>query len=414
MPARMTSIATPTSAVLAVLIALAGCGKGNLNAGAASTAKTPASCAATVLETLGHVARRIYDEGVQSERTGSARYLIGASLPLRGAVERGDPAGTRAAAQALVAGGHMTNLRVMRGSQLLADVGGPAVAPLKGTLTGVGGLPIATYVTSVWTDGGLIAETDGVTGGAVALHAHTGTLAGSLALPRHKLAAKGTFKLGGVGYQYVSFRAESYPSGVLREYLLEPIRATGPRCGASSEETLVNTLSHIAGLIYAGEAGRRTLPQIRRVQRNQPLLAAVARRDPLAAKTAVEALLTEHIVRIRVYAGANLLTDVGGPFVLAPVGAPLRLGGHTIGSLVLSIQDDEGYLRLTRRLAGLRVLMYMGSQLVKNSLGPGPGAVPASGSYVYRGHDFRVFTLNTRAFPSGPLTVRVLIPIPYS
>jgi len=413
MPARMTSIATRAGAVLALVAALAGCGKGNLSASAPRTAE---SCAATVLETLGHVALRIYDEGVHSERTGSARYLIATSLPLREAVERGDRKATRAAAQVLVAGGHMTNLRVMRGGQLLADVGGPAVAPLTGTLTGAGGVPIGTYVTSVWSDGGLVAETDGVTGGAVALRAHASSLAvgGSLALGRRRLAGKGTLELRGVSYQYVSFHAESYPSGVLREYLLAPLRAAAARCGASSEETLVNTLSHIASLIYAGEAGTRTLAQIRRVQRYQPLLAAVARRDPLAARTAIENLLTEHIVRLRVYAGARLLSDVGGPYVLAPVRAPLRLEGRTIGSLVLSIQDDEGYLRLARRLAGLKVLMYMGSQLVKNSLGPAPGAVPANGSYVYRAQRFRVVTLNAEAFPSGPLTVRVLIPIPYS
>jgi hypothetical protein len=84
---------------------------------------------------------------------------------------------------------------------------------------------------------------------------------------------------------------------------------------------------------------------------------------------------------------------------------------------VLSIQDDEGYMRLTRRLAGLRVLMYVNSpraQLVKNSLGRSPGTVPASGPYEYRGRRFQVFTVNARAFPSGPLTIRVLIPIPYS
>jgi hypothetical protein len=82
---------------------------------------------------------------------------------------------------------------------------------------------------------------------------------------------------------------------------------------------------------------------------------------------------------------------------------------------VLSIQDDEGYLRLTKRLAGLRVLMYMrGSELVKNSLGPAPGAVPDSGRYQYRGRTFHVFTLDAQAFPSGPLTIHVLIPIPYS
>jgi hypothetical protein len=58
--------------------------------------------------------------------------------------------------------------------------------------------------------------------------------------------------------------------------------------------------------------------------------------------------------------------------------------------------------------------MYMSSKLVKNSLGPSPGQVPASGSYQYRGHSFRVFTVHATAFPSGPLVIRVLVPIPYS
>jgi len=34
----------------------------------------------------------------------------------------------------------------------------------------------------------------------------------------------------------------------------------------------VHTLSRIAGLIYAGEGGRRTLSQVRRVQGDQQLL----------------------------------------------------------------------------------------------------------------------------------------------
>src|SRR5664280_3113398 len=115
--------------------------------------------------------------------------------------------------------------------------------------------------------------------------------------------------------------------------------------------------------IYGGEAGKRTLTQIRRVQRDAPLLEAVARRDPTATRLAVEALLSQHIVRLRVSAGHTLLSDVGGPYVLAPVSAPLRLGRRTIGSFVLSIQDDEGYKRLAGRLAGLKVLMYMSTKL---------------------------------------------------
>ncbi len=138
----------------------------------------------------------------------------------------------------------------------------------------------------------------------------------------------------------------------------------------------------------------------------------------MATRTAIGVLLHQHVVRLRVSdAHGRLLADVGGPYVLAPGRGELRLRGRTIGSVVLSIQDDEGYLRLAKRLAGLRVLMYMDvahhSTLVKNSLGPEPGTVPASGSYTYRGASFRVFTVDAAAFPSGPLTIRVLVPIPY-
>ncbi|HWX96427.1 MAG TPA: hypothetical protein VNZ01_06200 [Solirubrobacteraceae bacterium] len=423
---QISSPATRALAAIAAVAALGGCGKGasspsnGSNATTAAVAGAPAThrtCPETVLDVLQRVARRIYHQGVSSERTRSAAHLIAASAGLREAVERSDPVAARAAAKALVSGGHMTNLRVMRGGRVLADVGGSAVAPLHGTLTGAGGRTIGSYVTSVWADEGLIAETNGVTGGRLALRVQGRSVGGSLALPSGSLPREGTLGLGPQRYGYTSFHGEAYPSGSLRVYLLRPIRATAALCGSTAEDTVVRTLSRIANLIYAGEAGGRTLAQIQRVQRDPALLRAVAARDPLATKAAIESLLTEHIVRLRVSAGGSLLADVGGPFVLAPVTAPLRLAGRTIGSFVLSIQDDEGYLRLTRRLVGLRVLMYMNPahpQLVKNSLGPSPGSVPASGSYKYRGSSFRVFTVNARAFPSGPLTIRVLVPVPYS
>ncbi len=412
-----TSIATRSTAVLAAIVSLGGCGA---SAQSGSTAPRGAvasnqSCAATAVEALRDVVRRVYREGVASERTGAAVHFIGASLPLRQAVERGDPQATRAAAEELIATGHMTNLRVMRGGQLLADVGSPAaLAPLTGTLIGAGGSPIGTFVTSVWADEGFLAETGGITGGAAALRAHGRSVGGSFALPPGRLPAQGTVNVNGAEYQYSSFGAKLYPSGPARVYLLRTVHSTALLCGATSEDTVVKTLSHIASLIYAGEAGQRATAEVRRVQRDPALLSAVAARNPAATRRAVEGLLNQHIVRLRVSAGGQLLSDVGGPYVLAPVSAPLRLGGRTIGSLVLSIQDDEGYKRLAGRLAGLDVLMYMGSALVKNSLGPNPGTVPASGPYRYRGRDFQVFTINASAFPSGPLTIRVLIPIPYS
>jgi hypothetical protein len=399
--------------------ALAGCGdahKGPVSTLGldASTPSTPASCASTVLATLERVARRIYHQGVRSERTKVALRLIGRSAPLREAVRTGDPAAAQAAAQALLASHHLTNLRVVRHGHVLADVGAPqAVTPLRGTIVTSDGTQ-ASFQTSVWEVQGLIAETHGMTEASVLLRDGARQIAGSPPLPARVLAPGGTLALRGVRYRYTSFPVERFPSGSAREYVIRSLDSTAALCGRTEQDTVVGVLSRIARRVYEAEGGPRTLPQVRRVQRDGALLRAVAARDAAATRRAIEDLLTQHIVRMRVSdAGGALLSDVGGPDVLAPVQAPLLLGGRRIGSFVLSIQDDEGYLRLTRRLVGLKVLMRTRAGIVKNDLGPDPGTVPQSGSYSYRGERFRVFTFTATAFPSGPLTINVLVPIPY-
>jgi hypothetical protein len=372
-----------------------------------------------VLGTLASVLERVYHEGVSSERTGSAQYMVTHSAALREAVESGNKAAARAAAKKLLGTGHLTDLRVMRGTRTFLNVGGAARTPLRGTLTGAGGAPIGSYVTSVWADNGFLIEAGGITQGLVVLRADGRSIGGSPPLAAGTLPAEGTLTRENVPYDYTSFPAETYPSGAARVYLLIPTGSISRLCGGTSQDTIVNTLERVADLIYAGEIGLSAQKQLRRVQRNKALLEAVANREPAATRLAIDALLNEHIVRLRVSAGGQLLSDVGGPYVLGPVSAPLRLDGHTIGSFVLSIQDDEGYLRLAKRLAGLDVLMYMNAahQLVKDSLGPAPGpalaTVPASGAFSYEGRAFRVFTVHAKAFPAGPLTIRVLVPLPY-
>jgi hypothetical protein len=429
---KAPAMVTRASAVLILIAVLAGCGstlKSSSDARASSIVEsavgTPESCAQTVLQTLSTVVSRVYREGVQSERTLVAERLIASSSAMREAVEADNPAAARVAGEALLATGHMTNLLIVRGTHTLVDLGGPALAPLHGMLKSASGASLATYTTSVWADSGFVSETRGVAEGLIALRANDRSVGGSLQLPEGALPDSGTLTYQGLPYQYTSLPATSYPSGkALRIYLLRPVSSTTVLCGQTNQDTLVNTLKRVANLIYAAEGGPRTLVQIHRIQSYRPLLEAVAQRNPAATTAAIHILLHEHVVRMRVIAGGKLLSDVGGPWVLAPVQAKLTFEGHKIGRLVLSIQDDEGYLRLTRRLAGLDVLMYMhepGSvapTLVKDSLGPMPGpalaSVPASGSYTYRGREFRVFTVNAKAFPSGPLTIRVLVPIPYS
>lgn len=416
-------LALTVCACVAGVLLLSSCGSGlrdSDDARADVDTAAPGSCAATVLDALSHVATRVYREGVSSERTSTAQHLIAASPALRAAVEDASAPKVRTAAQALLATAHMTNLQISRGGKVLADVGGPAVAPIDGTLTNAAGKPIAHYVTSVWADSGLLAETNGIAESVTLLRTDPSNgaarmVAGSLALPAGALPAQGTLEHNGITYQFTSYAARAYPAGEeLRVFLLRPIDSTAPLCGASDEETTVNTISHIARLIYEGEAGQRTLTQIHRIQGNTPLLEAVARHDKAATRAAVETLLHEHVVRLRVSSHGALLSDVGGPYVLAPVTAPLRLHGRTIGSFVLSIQDDEGYKRLANRLAGLDVLMYMGSHLVKSTIGAAPGPIPASGPVSVRGKSYRAYTFTAKAFPSGPLRITVLMPLPYS
>ncbi len=432
-PPRRLRGARALACALACLTVLAGCGSTLRTAPAAHitaespTPGPPSSCAEPVLATFTSILKRVYHEGISSERTASASHLITHSVALREAVESGNRGAAHAAARALLATGHMTNVTVVRGSHPLVSVGGPALAPLRGTITSATGAPIATYLASVWADEGFLSEAGGITQGIVALRtvgaATPRAVGDSPALPAGVLADEGALMRAGVAYRYTSFPVQAYPSGALRVYTLIPDHTIAAFCGATREDTVVNTLQRVAALIYAGETGRSAHNQVRRAQRNKPLLEAVARRDSVATRAAIVALLNQHIVRMRVSSSGQLISDVGGPYVLGPVDAPLRLGGHTIGELTLSIQDDEGYLRLARRLAGLDVLMYAqpeGSphpQLVKNSLGPAPGpalaSVPVSGPFRYEGRPYRVFTLHVQAFPSGPLVIRVLVPLPY-
>jgi hypothetical protein len=383
------------------------------------------ACGPAVLEALSQVGQHVYDEGVSSERTEIAERAVKGSSALREAVEHGNAAAASSAAQALLATGHITNLTVLHGAQTLVTVGSSdALAPLHGTILSKAGAPIGSFVASVWADAGFLSEMQGVVEGDVALRAGKHSIGGSFALPTGELPAAGTLTTHGTAFQYASFPASVYPSGSLRVYILRSVSSTAHICGPTAQDTLVDTLSRVASLIYAGEGGPHALLQLHRAQQDGALLAAVAARDPAATRKAVVGLVFNHthIVRMRVSAGGHLLSDVGGPYVLAPVSGALRLHGKRIGSLTLSIQDDEGYLRLAKRLVGLNVLMYMNPtsphpELVKNSLGPGVGgfsSVPTSGLYTYRGRTFRVFTLNARSFPSGSLRISVLIPIPYS
>lgn len=192
--------------------------------------------------------------------------------------------------------------------------------------------------------------------------------------------------------------------------------SNGP-CGRAAPEVLAQTIGAVAKQIYYGEvASSETFKDRAQVEGYAPLLQALARSDKAAVKTAVTSLVYSHthIVRLRVSKGSTLLADVGGPYILAPLSGTLRLHGHKLGSYVLSVQDDVGYVKIETRFIGAPLVLRTGSQNVpvEGLVAPGPTSIPEHGPVTYRHVAYQAYSFKASAFPSGPLRISVLVPLP--
>ena len=197
-----------------------------------------------------------------------------------------------------------------------------------------------------------------------------------------------------------------------------PVRVHAPRaCGSKAPEVLAQAAGLVATRIYAGELSSSEVQSDKReVQEYAPLLSAVEGGQRPAIEAAVSSLVYSgtHIVRLRVLRGSTLLADVGGPYILAPVGGVLRSHGRTIGHYVLSVQDDLGYVKLETRFIGAPLVMRVGSHElpVEGLLTPGPASIPEHGPVHYRHVAYQAFSFGASAYPSGPLRISLLLPLP--
>jgi hypothetical protein len=190
-------------------------------------------------------------------------------------------------------------------------------------------------------------------------------------------------------------------------------RLAGPPCGGDTAATVAEAIGTVATRIYEEEAAGG--PDKQQVEGDRPLLSALAAGNRAAVKSAVTRLVFSgtHIVRLRIIQGGEVLADVGGPYVLAPVRGVLRFGGRAVGEYVLSVQDDVGYVKLATRFIGLPLIFMRGSARVPlaGTLGSSP-AIPARGDVSFEGTGYQVFSVPAEAFPSGPLRISLLVPVP--
>src|SRR5437588_552167 len=105
-----------------------------------ATAPTAQPCGAaapeTLVRTVGLVATRIYANELSSSEVFSDKRQVESFAPLLSALASGNRAGVREAVKSLVfSHTHVVRLRVTRGGEVIADVGGPEIlTPASGSL----------------------------------------------------------------------------------------------------------------------------------------------------------------------------------------------------------------------------------------------------------------------------------------
>jgi len=399
--------ATATRPVASATVPTAAATASSTSTPAASTTPPPASCAAMVASTLGTVAARVYHEATTGGIVAQAVHRLQSSSALRSAVNSGNATAADAALRELTLG-QIVRVEVLRGGRVLAQAGsGIAIAPARGSIPGTS----ATFVLSTQSDHSYLQVVHQVTGAQVLLLSGSHRLAGTISgTPPASLPAEGPLTVAGQSFQTTTLTGAVYPAGALHIVLLAPTASIS--CPGSAAQTRVETLGHVGERIYQEELHSPAVAAtLRHIEHSSALQRAVAAHDATATRAAIVGFFGEHIhvVRVRVTTNGQLLEDLGGPHVLAPVRGTVRSGGRVVGQFEMAIQDDAGYLRLAHLFTGAEILMRTGGRQVMGTLSPGPASVPARGPVSYGGRSYEAYSFTGEAFPSGPLRLSLLL-----
>jgi hypothetical protein len=173
----------------------------------------------------------------------------------------------------------------------------------------------------------------------------------------------------------------------------------------------IDRLTGIARLRYAieshGATARRKLHQ---VGDDSMLRSALARGDLAGARSYVRRQFSavwygRHVSRLRILHGAEVVIDVGVPFVVAP--SQMRMpGGYT---LQVSIQDEIGFVKFTYRNDHAWAVVR-GRGHVRTLLPAAAHArLPARGTVTLAGRRYAVRSFPETALGGEPVTIWILL-----
>ena len=88
--------------------------------------------------------------------------------------------------------------------------------------------------------------------------------------------------------------------------------------------------------------------------------------------------------------------------------------GESIGHYLLSVQDDLGYVKIETHFLGAPLVMRIGAKAVPvdGLLAPGPATIPDTDPSAIRHVSYQAYSFDASAYPSGPLRISVLVPLP--
>jgi hypothetical protein len=175
-----------------------------------------------------------------------------------------------------------------------------------------------------------------------------------------------------------------------------------------------------AKTIYDGETrGPKLVEELARIAGDPILLSALGRGAAAAAQAEAAAQLnstlnhTAHVTRISVLRGPHVLVNAtvnaDGVFVCAPEVRVLRSHDRPLGTLLVSIQDVTGFVKLIHRLVHVQALVRGASGRVRTSLSAAAHvSLPTAGRVTIASRPYLVRSFGEIGWGGEPLTVWVL------
>jgi len=192
--------------------------------------------------------------------------------------------------------------------------------------------------------------------------------------------------------------------------------ATAPVSGpalAPSECTpaIAATLGTVAKRIYhEASTGSIVGEAVHRIHASSALAAAVEAGNAPEARSLLQGLLAGQIVRVEVLRGGRPFASAGSGRAIAPVGGSIPGSGGA--RFILSVQSDNAYLQVAHQVTGAEVLLRAGAHPLADTIHtPTSTQLPAGGPVSLGGHSYQALTLPGSRYPSGALSIELLVPV---